>query len=75
MLTITGVFLFTCVDAFIKLLSPSFQVGQVLIVFGMGTAVLFWAMALLSGWSVFCLLYTSEQGGFMNILFIKYRLS
>ena len=53
MLTITGVFLFTCVDAFIKLLSPSFQVGQVLIVFGMGTAVLFWAMALLSGRSVF----------------------
>ena len=47
MLTITGVFLFTCVDVFIKLLSPSFQVGQVLIVFGLGTAVMFWAMALL----------------------------
>ena len=53
MLTITGVFLFTCVDAFIKLLSPSFQVGQVLIVFGLGTAVMFWAMALLSEQSVF----------------------
>ena len=53
MLTITGVFLFTCVDVFIKLLSPSFQVGQVLIVFGLGTAVMFWAMALLSGQSVF----------------------
>ena len=53
MLTITGVFLFTCVDVFIKLLSPSFKVGQVLIVFGLGTAVMFWAMALLSGQSVF----------------------
>ena len=52
-LTITGVFLFTCVDIFIKLLSPSFQVGQVLIVFGLGTAAMFWAMAFLSGQSVF----------------------
>ena len=52
-LTITGVFLFTCVDVFIKLLSPSFKVGQVLMVFGLGTAVMFWAMALLSGQSVF----------------------
>ena len=53
MLTITGVFLFTCVDIFIKLLSPSFQVGQILIVFGLGTAIMFWVMALLSGQSVF----------------------
>ncbi len=53
MLTITGVFLFTCVDIFIKLLSSSFQVGQILIVFGLGTAIMFWVMALLSGQSVF----------------------
>ena len=44
-LTILGVFLFTCVDIFIKLLSPDFHVGQVLFVFGAGTAFIFWVMA------------------------------
>ena len=52
-LTITGVFLFTCVDVFIKLLSPSFRVGQDLLVFGLGTAVILWVMLWLSGQSVF----------------------
>ncbi len=44
-LTIFGVFLFTCVDIFIKLLSPDLHVGQVLFVFGAGTAFIFWIMA------------------------------
>ena len=48
-LTIFGVFLFTCVDIFIKLLSPAFHVGQVLVVFGAGTAFIFWLMAFFLG--------------------------
>ena len=37
--------MFTCVDIFIKLLSPGLPVGQILIAFGAGTAVMFWLMA------------------------------
>jgi drug/metabolite transporter (DMT)-like permease len=44
-LTIAGVFMFTCVDIFIKFLSPVLPVGQVLIAFGTGTAGMFWLMA------------------------------
>ena len=40
-LTVFGVFLFTCVDIFIKLLSPDIHVGQVLVVLGAGTAFIF----------------------------------
>lgn len=59
-LTITGVFLFTCVDAFIKLLSPGLPVGQVLIAFGAGTAVMFWLMAFLSSQPVFDIRYVHK---------------
>lgn len=52
-LTIFGVFLFTCVDIFIKLLSPDFHVGQVLVVFGAGTAFIFWLMAFFLGQPLF----------------------
>ena len=37
--------MFTCVDIFIKFLSPGLPVGQVLIAFGTGTAGMFWLMA------------------------------
>ncbi len=52
-LTILGVFLFTCVDIFIKLLSPNFHIGQVLFVFGAGTASIFWVMSFFLGQSLF----------------------
>ena len=45
-LTMAGVFMFTCVDVFIKFLSPGLPIGQVLIAFGAGTAVIFWLMAI-----------------------------
>ena len=37
--------MFTCVDIFIKLLSPGLPIGQILIAFGAGTAVMFWLMS------------------------------
>ena len=40
-------------DIFIKLLSPGLPVGQILIVFGAGTAAMFWLMALGTGQPVF----------------------
>ena len=43
-LTILGVLFFTLVDMFVKLLSRELPIGEILIVFGSGTGVLFWIM-------------------------------
>ena len=43
-LMIIGVLFFTFVDIFIKFLSHDLPIGEILIVFGGGTAVLFWMM-------------------------------
>ena len=43
-LTILGVLFFTLVDMFVKLLSRELPIGEILIVFGSGTGILFWIM-------------------------------
>lgn len=43
-LMIIGVLFFTLVDLFIKFLSHALPIGEILIVFGGGTAILFWIM-------------------------------